>query len=135
VVDPITAKDPSERQWVDDHRFMMQAKRIMRRYQNSLVLVTHPPKTLSREKRNTAWGDDVAGGMAYQNFSQTILWLEYLAHSEETSCSTPQGAVMQHINRKIQIRKARSKEGQGYTIGFFFNGGTVMFEERGLVDA
>ena len=134
VIDPITAKDPSERQWIDDHRFMMQAKRLVRRYENSLVLVAHPPKTISRDKRNSSWGDDVAGGMAYQNFSQTILWLEYMAHSEDVSCTTPHGTIMQHINRKLQIRKTRSKEGQGYTIGFFFDGGKVSFEERGIVD-
>ena len=136
VIDPITARDPSDRPWIDDHKFMRTAAKIIKQSQSSLVLVTHPPKNsgVMRGGKEKGWGDDVAGGAAFLRFAQTVLWLEYMPEAESVEYLTKHGIAEGMINRRLQLRKTRNSDGQGYVIGFFFNGKTTKFEERGIVD-
>ena len=134
VIDPITAKDPSQQPWIDDHKFMMAAKSILRTSQTSLVLVTHPPKSGGKKEKDKGWGDDVAGGVSYLRFAQTVLWLENMSQGETVEYMTAFGESEGFVNRKLQLRKTRNSKGQGHVIGFFFNGKTLKFEERGIVD-
>ncbi len=134
VVDPITARSPSRTPWADDHEFIMGAKAIATAHKISLVFVTHPTKGYAKNQSLGIWGDDdISGGKEIQNFAQNIFWLEYMASAECEAVLTSAGTIDQWINRKLQIRKTRSKDGQGRVIGFFFNGGTLKFEERGVL--
>src|SRR5690606_10292902 len=72
VVDPITAANQADKQFIEDARFVYRVKRIAEQHECSIVLVTHPTKT-----RGTKSGmSEVAGGTAYTRFAQTVLWLE-----------------------------------------------------------
>lgn len=127
AIDPITARDPSERPWIDDQYFVRGAEDIIRDADTSLVLVTHPPKN----PKDTSL-DNVAGGAAYQRFSQVIIWME-ACDAEEVSCGVFGGNLVKTINRKAHLRKTRNGRAQNTCLGFYFNGKTLKFEECGIV--
>jgi hypothetical protein len=126
AVDPITARDPSEKPWIDDHQFVRGAEAAMKGADTSLVLVTHP-----KDPDDTRL-DSIAGGKAFQRFTQVVLAMEII-EAEELVCHTQHGMVNQIVNRKVHVRKSRNGKMQNVCIGFFFNGATLQFEERGIV--
>lgn len=127
AIDPITARDPSERPWIDDQHFVRQAQALLRNVDTSLVLVTHPPKN----PKDTSL-DNVAGGAAYQRFSQVILWMEAI-DPKEVNCTRFNGIEPCTINRKLHLRKTRNGRAANTCLGFHFNGKTLKFEECGIV--
>jgi len=133
IIDPISAKDPTARPWIDDHRFVMEVKNIIKNRQTSLVLVTHPPKQSGFQRRDGMWGDDVAGGAAYLRFTHTILYLEFLREQEEIDVRDANGLVASAIiNRRLQLRKTRNGRGAGTTLGYFFDARNLRHYERGI---
>ena len=130
VVDPISAKDPSPKPWLDDQRMIMDAKRCVKGRDCSLIFVAHPPKGSD----GSAWGDDVAGGAALARFAHTVIFMRYLKEPEMASVTDRFGDTKeQQINRKLQIRKARSGSGQGMTLGYAFSSKNLRHYEMGLV--
>lgn len=130
VIDPVTAATVEGHQWEADLAFMMAVKAAVRDTGASLVLVTHP-----RKGRKQAWGlDELAGGAAYQRFSQTILWIEDHKTPKEVTIHSPVGGVMPiKINRSLHIVKTRNGSGHGLSLAYRFNGGTLTFEEKGII--
>jgi len=127
AIDPVTARDPSEKPWIDDQYFVRSAGEILDGADTSLVLVTHPPKNA----KDTSL-DNVAGGAAYQRFSQAILWMEAI-DVEELNCVGMHGRRMCAVNRKLHLRKTRNGKAQNTCIGYHFNGKSLKFEECGIV--
>ncbi len=128
AVDPITAADAGEREWQAAQRFMIECKPILRKHGSSLILVTHP----RRGAMGNTQLDDLASGMSYTRFSQTVLSYEYEEPTGEI-VETPQGSVTANINRKIHVRKARLGIGQYAALGFYFNPKTLLAEECGII--
>jgi hypothetical protein len=129
VIDPISARDPSERPWIDDHRFMARAKDILKPTGSSLVLVTHPPKGKVQDE----WGGDVEGGKAFLKFSQTIVYMRGMPEPKMMNISMPHGCAEMEVNRKIELKKTRNGKGWFATIGMYLNPKTLLHEERGII--
>lgn len=130
VVDPITAKDPSERPWIDDHRFVARVKDIIKASGTSLVLVTHPP-TLPPGAKMQAGSKVTGGGAAYEKFSQTVMYLSAM-ESENKKVETCQGVTDLLVNRKLFLSKTRNGKGQWMNLAFYFDPTTLMHAERGI---
>jgi hypothetical protein len=129
AIDPITAAATSDKPWVDDLNFLMAAKKIVRDYGCSLVLVTHPRKG----KRSGMPLDDLAGGAAYPRFSQCVLWIVRHERKRSVVCSSPYGNFSASINRSIRLGKTRNGPGAGMEIGFIFDPASLRFSEQGPV--
>jgi hypothetical protein len=127
-VDPVTAAAHKSRAtWGEDNAFLQAAKRAAVDYRCSVVLITHPIKTVSRPNVT-----QLAGGAAYQRFAQTILWLE--SHGDKTSkikmaCGT---TAVKH-NRTLHLLKARNGKGQGVKLAFNFQAESLTLKELGII--
>ena len=108
-IDPITSAMTGKESWLDDLMFMTSVKKILIEHECSLVLVTHPRKGGGRSMTE----DNLAGGLAWGRFGQTLLWLvnadkdkklEVIRHGihDEVQC-----------NRALHIVKARNAVGGG----------------------
>jgi KaiC/GvpD/RAD55 family RecA-like ATPase len=128
-VDPVTAAASEELTWVMDSEFMFRIKAIAREYGVSIVLVTHP-----RKGRKTAVGlDELAGGAAYQRFSQTVIWLERHKEPKEVMVAFPVGTSSCEIAWTVHLIKTRNAAGHGLDIGFKFYGESLRFAEQGVI--
>lgn len=108
-IDPVTAAAASDKPWIEDLRFLMTVKAIVRKYGASLILVTHP-----RKGRKSGVGlDDLAGGAAYPRFSQTVLWIQQHDKPKEVLIAGPCGNYDTTINRSIRLGKTRNGSGAG----------------------
>ena len=130
VIDPITARDRSERPWIDDHRFMAKAKDILKPSGASLVLVTHPPKGQAQD----TWGGDVAGGAAYMRFAQTVVYLRGMSETKELAVRNAAGVEHFDVNRKVELKKTRNGRGWFSTIGMYLDPKTLRHIERGILE-
>jgi hypothetical protein len=127
MIDPVTNVRPSEKPWVADHLFLMRVKRACLAHGCTLILITHPKKG-----KMSGDLDDLAGGAAYQRFSEAVAWLG--AHLGE-----PEGYVVKRdgqdnqwlVDRVVDIRKSRNGPGAGAKIAFRFDGRTLRFNELG----
>jgi hypothetical protein len=128
-VDPVTAAQVSAKPWLDDQKFILRTKRIMRQYNSRLILVTHPRTTRGKE----AALNMMAGGAAYERFSQSVLWLRMHQKTQQSSVQTSDGIVNEKYERSIRICKARNGPGGGCEIAFTLNPQTLRFEEKGLI--
>jgi hypothetical protein len=135
VVDPVSAKRPTQRVWETDYDLVMACEEIAKDSDSSLILSTHPPKTLAKDKQSRVWGDDVGGGKAYQDFTQTVLWLEWRAGHEVYSCRRPDAVPVADlpVNLIVQLRKTRSAIGRGWMLGFYFDAKTFALTEQGSI--
>lgn len=127
VIDPITAA-ATEKPWVEDLKFLMEVKAVAVRFGCSIILVTHPKKGSKQSSLH-----DMAGGAAYQRFSQTVIWVQRFDKSRYMKIRTEYGSKSVRINRVVQLYKTRNGMGAGLQIGFFFDGGTLRSEERGVI--
>lgn len=129
AIDPVTAAASEELTWVVDSEFMFRIKAIAREYGASIVLVTHP-----RKGRKSAVGlDELAGGAAYQRFSQCVIWFERHKQPKTVNIEYPVGRSVAEINWTCHLIKARNGPGHGLDIGFVFHGESVKFAEQGLI--
>jgi KaiC/GvpD/RAD55 family RecA-like ATPase len=131
IVDPITAADSGREPWAADRRFVLQTKRIMREHGASLIVVTHPRDGNVKGGGNHL--DNIAGGRAYNRFTQTVLILESLDKVEQKTVARGFEWQSVSVNRTVTIRKARSGTGVGRSIGFFFDSETLLLTERGAI--
>ena len=130
VVDPVTAAEASAKPWVADLKFLMRVKSIARSHNTRVVLVTHPRKGQLTGKDLS----DLAGGAAYERFSQCVLWVHRPDEPKAARCVGTMGAFTANINRTIQIRKARNGPGQGGEIGYIFDAKTLRLAEQGWIE-
>jgi hypothetical protein len=129
VIDPVTAARAEDKPWIADNEFLLKVKVAVRKYNSSLILVTHPKKG-----RKSAVGmDELAGGAAYARFAQTIFWLENHKDLKDVTVETPVGRCGCQINRTLRICKTRNGKGQGLNIGFNFLGHRLTFTEEGVI--
>jgi hypothetical protein len=128
AIDPITAAAHTKRAaWEEDNGFLHNVKRTAVDYGCSVMLVTHPVKTVRHADLA-----QLAGGAAFQRFAQTILWLE--SHGDKSSkvkmaCGT---ATVRH-NRTLHLLKARNGKGQGVRLAFNFESTSLTLKELGIV--
>jgi len=135
VIDPITAVSYEGQQHVEDLKFIFDVKTLVRKHGATLVMVTHPRKQPpSKGKPSRPTLDDLAGGTAFQRFTHTVLWFQYLDKEQSESCEVlGEGISPKWINRVVTIMKARNGRGAGKGVGFTFNANTFRFEEKGLI--
>src|SRR5262249_42324647 len=129
AIDPITATAPTERPWMADLDFVMRVKSLARDRGFSLVLITHP-RVMG--KRNSPL-DDLAGGSAFQRFTQTVLVLKSHHPAREVSYVGEYGREMGSINRSLIIAKATNGPGGGMEVAMNFDPQTLRFSERGVI--
>lgn len=126
VIDPITAMKCADQPWAADQDFLMRAKAIVRDSGARLVLVTHPKSGTKKPSM-----DALAGGMAYNRFPHTILWLEFMAKTEKLEIDY---IGLQEVNRKLHMVKTRNGPGMGLTLGcMFLKGTSLKLEEKGVL--
>ncbi|NOG53317.1 MAG: AAA family ATPase [Planctomycetes bacterium] len=133
IVDPITAAVTSDMPWEDAQRFMQTVKPLLDRYGASLILLSHRK---SGNRRMPATLDDLAGGSAWQRFSQCILWIERhdnpktvtLRRFEDYSLTD-----LDQITHTVRIMKCRNGIGAGWHLGYSFDPQTLRLDERGVI--
>ncbi len=127
-IDPITATSHTSRQsWEEDGAFLSSVKRTADAYGCSILLITHPTKTMVLPDVNT-----LAGGSAYSRFSQTILWLE--SHNDKThKVRTACGSTEITHNRSLHLLKVRNGKGQGVRLAFDFDTESLTLHEKGTI--
>jgi hypothetical protein len=132
-IDPITLMVKGQHSWTDDETFLFGAKKIVERHGASLILVSHPRKLPPGAKPNKMSMDDLAGGVAYSRFSQTILFLA--AHPPtQAAVRTTCGNVSETINRTLTVFKARNGRGvEARQYGFIFDSKTLTLKEAGEI--
>ena len=128
IIDPVTAiQHTTARIWDEDNEFLHKLKRMLVRYQAAAILVTHPPKTNSLPGM-----ESMAGGAAFQRFTQTILWLE--AHDEkESDVKYPVGTEPTLHNRTIHIAKCTLGPGRGHRIAATFTNELRLIEHGVII--
>ena len=130
VIDPVTAVSPVRDVWVADSGFIFAMKGIAREYQCSVVLVTHPRKGKGGGMYSM---DDMAGGAAFQRFSQTILWLESYKPPKRVKVRSGCGTFEVAVNRILHVFKARNGPGHGSSVGVIWHGESLKLAEQGLL--
>ena len=136
VVDPVSAKRPSRTPWIDDQNLIDDIRAVAEPAGMSVILVTHPKTTRGKDLKSMEdnWGDDLAGGKAFGDFTDTVLFLKYMRHPEQMSCRVGGNVAMQSVNRMLQLRKTRFGRGQGLSVGFHFDGMTLLHNECGAIE-
>ncbi len=128
VIDPVTAVAPVRDVWVADSEFMFQVKTIARETGCSVLLVTHP-----RKGTKSCGMDDLAGGAAFQRFSQTLLWLESFRDPKPFVVRTACGRMTVKCNRIVHLFKCRNGRGTGAAIGMIWGSDNLKLAEQGIV--
>jgi hypothetical protein len=102
---------------------------LMRQYNSRLILVTHPRITRGKDVGT----NKMAGGAAYERFSQCVLWLRRHDSFKKANLLTNDGVTQHTFERTLKICKARNGSGAGREIAFTLNPLTLRFEELGLM--
>lgn len=131
-IDPVTIIDSSARPWDDHKRFVRMAGQIVTRYKASLVVVTHA--------RDDKMGkvlpkiENMRGGAAWGQFTDTGLWLEAHPHKESvvTRFGDASPDMMQH-NRTLYITKVRMGPGSGLRLAVGFDVSNLRHAEMGKI--
>lgn len=136
VIDPVSAKRPSRQPWIDDQNLVDDIRAVVVPAGMSVILVTHPKTTRGKDLQamQDNWGDDLAGGKAFGDFTDTVLFLQYMRQPEKMSCRVGGNASVQTVNRILQLRKTRFGRGQGLSVGFHFDGMTLLHTECGSIE-
>lgn len=128
AIDPVTAAAHTGRAtWEEDNTFLHSIKRTAVDYHCSVVLITHPIKTVS-----LADITQLAGGAAYSRFAQTILWLESYA-KKTNSVKTACGTAEEEHNRTLHLLKVRNGKGQGLRLAYNFEVEGLTLSESGVI--
>ena len=131
-IDPITMAEQSGEVWVADKEFVKNALKILTKYGPSLVLVTHP------QKGQKAESEYMAGGVAYRNFSATIIGIKrhdlktspvkrFLGYEDYTPIE-----YLEH-NATFELSKTRNGRGNGMKMAFMFHPSSLTFNELGII--
>jgi hypothetical protein len=129
AIDPITAVSPERDVYIADSTFLFSVKAVAREAQTSILLVTHPRKG----RRGAVGLDELAGGAAFQRFSQTILWLESLKKPRRVTVSGPVGRFETQVNRLVHLCKCRNGKGTGTVVAAQWDPRTLTIAEQGVI--
>ena len=128
AVDPITALAPTGKEsWTADNSFLQNTQRTATDYGCSVILITHPTKTVTFPDMN-----QLAGSAAYARFSECILWLE-LHEPKDSNVKTDCGTTSLEHNRTLHLLKSRNGTGQGKKVAFNFDSKDLSLVELGLI--
>lgn len=132
VIDPITAADAPGDIWTADKEFVRDCKQIAQKHKCSIVIVTHPAKG----RGNFKGIYQLSGGTAMSRFVQTVLWIEREQPGKNVMIVTDEDKRQreEYINRRILLSKVRNGSMGGSEIGYYFNGQTLKFEEKGFIE-
>lgn len=130
-VDPITKLAETGKPWELAQQVMSGAALLVRKYQASLVLVTHPGKQKTKSSQFSL--DDMAGGTAYQRFAQTVMWIQRHNPPKESQIMASCGTLPQNHNRTIVLAKVRNAAGNGNKLAYNLNGHSLTFSELGQI--
>ena len=128
IIDPVTAVEQSDKPWIQDENFIMALRKLLVDSNATALITIHPRKGITAPCMN-----DLAGGAAWQRFSQSIIWIEHHRERKEERIKTSCGAADIEINRSLHICKGRNAPGVGSTIGFTFGGESLLFAEQGYI--
>lgn len=131
TIDPVTAAKVSKEPWLDDQRFILGAKAVVRKYGARLVLVTHPRKNRGAGKATGL--NDMAGGAAYERFTQTVLWMKRHDTTEKGDVLVQGFPVPVTYDRTLRVAKARNGPGTGTEIAYCFEPESLRFTEQGVI--
>lgn len=131
TIDPVTAAKVSKEPWLDDQRFILGAKAVVRKYGARLILVTHPRKNRGQGKATGL--NDMAGGSAYERFTQTVLWMKRHDTSEKGDVLHQGFPVPVTYDRTLRVAKARNGPGTGTEIAYCFEPESLRFSEQGVI--
>lgn len=130
AIDPITALTPGDKPWLNDHKFTTEVSTIMKDTGSSLICVTHPGK--QREKGAPSM-KDLAGGAAYERFTDTILWIRNDGIEEVEVYGAFGNRETQTCNRQIRMCKTRNGRGAGFHMAMDFDKKSLTFRELGVI--
>lgn len=135
IVDPFSLMSFGDKPWVEDAKFVREAKLIARRHGTSIVLVTHPRKHAPRKVEDLTL-DDVAGSAFVTRFANTVVWLAYHEiQSATVRAALPTDPATEHAsNRTLVVLKARSGPGENWRIAADFDRDTLRLNEFGRLD-
>lgn len=129
-IDPITMMEKRKETWLSDQNFLDKAKDIIEENGASLVLVSHPRKMQANQQPTM---DDLAGGVVYSRFSQTILYL-YSHKVKSVEVTKSMGVTSAMANRTMRVFKANNGKGiEGSKYAMHFDGKTLTLNECGLI--
>jgi hypothetical protein len=127
-IDPITLMEYGQGkvQWDEEARFFREAKRVTEKTGIRLMLVTHPKKGSKGQL------EDMAGSASFGRAAQTVLWLD--PHEAQVAdFKNSMGTVNGEYNRTVTIQKCRNSHGERQKIGFWFEGTSFRFTEKGII--
>ncbi len=128
-IDPVTLATKTAKPWIVDNAFLQNIRRSAVKYGCSIVLVSHPIKTVSFPDMH-----QLAGSADYARLTGVILWLENHYDDKKTSNVTMAvGTIEIEHNRTIHILKARDGRGTGLKLAFNFDGQSLTLREEGVI--
>lgn len=131
IVDPVTIMDASSRPWEDHKRFVREAGRIVTSFKMSLICVTHPKS--AQAGRCTPSLDNVSGGRAWREFSDSVFWLEAHADADATVKCADGLRGTATFNRTIHLLKTRLGWGSGQRLAVQFDSKSLCHTESGQI--
>lgn len=129
-IDPTTALSSSDKPWIADRAFIIDVRKLLAKHGASLVAVTHPGK--QREKGAPSM-KDLAGGAAFERFTDTILWIRNDGRQEAKIYDCFGSRSMVSFNRRLRLVKTRNGRGAGFDIAFEFEKKNLTFRELGVI--
>lgn len=129
-VDPITIARPlTNNLWIESENMLDHIHRVVKAYDISALLVTHPHKKF---KRNPDMSE-LAGGAAYTRFCQSIFWLH--PHPDKIDrVMSPCGAMDIEHNRTLHILKTRNgRASANCRLAFYFDPNSLTLDESGII--
>lgn len=129
AIDPVTAMTPTDKPWIEDQNFVVEASNIVKEHCASLICVTHPGK----KREAVPSMKDLAGGAAWERFVDSILWVRNDG-VEDVSVSGPFGnRTLVTCNRRVRMAKTRNGRGVGLDVAMHFDSKHLSFRELGVV--
>ena len=130
AIDPVTMLETGDKFWQEQQDFVRELKRLVRRSQMRVLLVTHPAKNAQKIHE-----DNMAGCVAFSQNSDSIFWLESHGRLEKIDSSMGENFGKRYAyNRTIHVLKTRFGFAEKPTIGIHFNGGTLGCTEVGFLE-
>jgi hypothetical protein len=130
-VDSLTLADFGSQTWSETKKLTTESTKTAEKYGLSIFFSVHPRKgwICSPEKASES---DLALGASLGQACGGLLWIG-CTEPEEMLCLHAHGRERLTVNRIIYAKKTRCGPGVGSRFGFWFNGETLCFEERGLI--
>lgn len=128
IIDPVSLAAHTQKEvWQEDNSFVDAVKKTAARYGCTVVLVTHPVKTVSMPDVS-----QLSGGVAFSRACQTVLWLQ--SHEPQSSAIlTDCGSTEIEHARTLHILKSRNSGGQGKRLAFELVKENLTLREGGVL--